>query len=164
MISFSFHFPNFCFFLYIRGSVHYSQNDVPCLLPWYIRRFTYHSAIDPLVAIELNNRISLLYLRKHLGTFLYACEFHELTHSITRDIKQAIQRTKSFRNWWKSTSIWSTKELPSQTLTESCHQNLRKRLIYYSQKMQMIFLFLENNGKQLRQSYPPLFLAPLLVR
>lgn len=89
----------------LKGSVHYSQNDVPCLLPWYIRRFTYHSAIDPLVAIELNNRISLLYLRKHLGTFLYACEFHELTHSITRDIKQAIQRTKSFRNWWKSTSI-----------------------------------------------------------
>lgn len=51
----------------LKGSVHYSQNDVPCLLPWYIRRFTYHSAIDPLVAIELNNRISLLYLRKHLG-------------------------------------------------------------------------------------------------
>lgn len=59
-------------FPYIRGSVHYSQNDVPSLLPWYIRRFAYNSIIDPLLALQLNHRMTLLYLRKHLGidTFL----------------------------------------------------------------------------------------------
>ncbi|XP_046657429.1 platelet-activating factor acetylhydrolase-like [Daphnia pulicaria] len=51
----------------LKGSVHYSQNDVPSLLPWYIRRFTYNSIIDPLLALQLNHRMTLLYLRKHLG-------------------------------------------------------------------------------------------------
>nr|CAH0098329.1 unnamed protein product [Daphnia galeata] len=51
----------------IKGSIHDSQSDVPCLLPWYIRRLEYHSAIDPLLAIQLSNRITLLYLGKHLG-------------------------------------------------------------------------------------------------
>jgi hypothetical protein len=40
---------------------------VPSLLPWYIRRFTYNSIIDPLLALQLNHRMTLLYLRKHLG-------------------------------------------------------------------------------------------------
>ena len=50
-----------------RGSVHYNQNDVPALWPWYLRRFVCNSDIDPLLALQLNNRMSLLYLRKHLG-------------------------------------------------------------------------------------------------
>ena len=54
-----------------RGSVHYNQNDLPALWPWYIRRFACNSAIDPLLALQLNNRMSLLYLRKHLGISLH---------------------------------------------------------------------------------------------
>lgn len=53
--------------LTLRGSIHDNQNDVPYLLPWYIRRFTYHSVINPLLAIQLNNCISLRYLRQYLG-------------------------------------------------------------------------------------------------
>ncbi|XP_057378065.1 platelet-activating factor acetylhydrolase-like [Daphnia carinata] len=53
--------------LTLRGSIHDNQNDVPYLLPWYIRRFTYHSAVHPLLAIQLNNCISLGYLRQSLG-------------------------------------------------------------------------------------------------
>lgn len=34
----------------------------------YLRRLTgSHSVIDPVLAMELNNRITLLYLSKHLG-------------------------------------------------------------------------------------------------
>jgi Platelet-activating factor acetylhydrolase, isoform II len=51
----------------IRGSIHDSQSDVPCLLPRLIRRFEYPSAIDPLLATQLSNRLALLYLRGQLG-------------------------------------------------------------------------------------------------
>ncbi|XP_057378526.1 platelet-activating factor acetylhydrolase-like [Daphnia carinata] len=52
----------------LKGSVHKNQVDLPFLLPLYLRRLTgSHSAIDPVLAMELNNRITMLYLRKHLG-------------------------------------------------------------------------------------------------
>ena len=60
---------SFFFFPYNnRGSVHKNQVDLPFLLPLYLRRLTgSHSVIDPVLAMELNNRITLLYLSKHLG-------------------------------------------------------------------------------------------------
>nr|CAH0098331.1 unnamed protein product [Daphnia galeata] len=52
----------------LKGSVHKNQVDLPFLLPLYLRRLTgSHSVIDPVLAMELNNRITLLYLSKHLG-------------------------------------------------------------------------------------------------
>ncbi|XP_046455783.1 platelet-activating factor acetylhydrolase-like isoform X1 [Daphnia pulex] len=53
----------------IKGSIHDSQSDVPCLLPKFIRRFEYPSAIDPLLATQLSNRITLLYLRRQLAGY-----------------------------------------------------------------------------------------------
>lgn len=48
--------------------MHKNQVDLPFLLPLYLRRLAgAHSTIDPRLAMELNNRITLLYLRKHLG-------------------------------------------------------------------------------------------------
>lgn len=68
-LFFSSSFKNVLYSVHNRGSIHDNQNDVPYLLPWYIRRFTYHSVINPLLAIQLNNCISLRYLRQYLGTF-----------------------------------------------------------------------------------------------
>lgn len=52
----------------LKGSVHKNQVDLPLMLSPILRRIAgAHSPIDPLVAMNLNNRLALLYLRKHLG-------------------------------------------------------------------------------------------------
>ncbi len=54
--------------VFLRGSVHKNQVDLPFMVPPYLRRWLgLHSTIDPHLAMDLNNRITLLYLRKHLG-------------------------------------------------------------------------------------------------
>lgn len=53
----------------IRGTVHKNQVDVSLLMTMYQRLLIGgNSTINPFLAMELNNRIALLYLHKHLGT------------------------------------------------------------------------------------------------
>ena len=54
-----------------RGSVHMNQVDVPFILPWYYHRLAEASCtIDHHIAMELNNRLMLSFLQKHLGNLI----------------------------------------------------------------------------------------------
>lgn len=114
MFSFDFIYSTLLFvfqFAYFRGSVHYNQNDVPALWPWYIRRFVCNSAIDPLLALQLNNRMSLLYLRKHLGN---------LSNKLNQREKQTLKK-ETFSNGDRTSGGWGTCKIHGAT----CGCNLR---------------------------------------
>jgi len=52
----------------IKGSVHQNQADTPFLVPYYFRGLAgVDSTIDAELAMNLNNRLTLLHLLKHLG-------------------------------------------------------------------------------------------------
>jgi len=52
----------------IRGSVHQNQADTPFLVPYYFRGLAgVDSTIDAELAMNLNNRLTLTHLLKHLG-------------------------------------------------------------------------------------------------
>ena len=59
---------NAVMFSFLRGSVHQNQADIPFMVPYYFRGLAgVDSIINPDLAMNLNNRLTLLYLLKHLG-------------------------------------------------------------------------------------------------
>jgi hypothetical protein len=141
-ISFLFSYNN-------RGSVHKNQVDLPFLLPLYLRRLTgSHSVIDPVLAMELNNRITLLYLSKHLGiiskhTFLLLWQKCLDLNVLT--LRQAIRWMRIIQNWWKSTPNGTTKEFPSQIIrdiraaavTTQGSAHLRSEAFFFSRSLRL---------------------------
>ena len=58
-------------FLLRRGSVHQNQADTPFLVPYYFRGLAgVDSTIDAELAMNLNNRLTLAHLLKHLGKYI----------------------------------------------------------------------------------------------